>query len=241
MMRQRRSSTASTNPSDPAQEQELGGMYDYLAKIILLGPSGCGKSCLLHRFIKNEWRTERFRSVARSYYRGAAGAVLVYDVSSLASFNALPTFLADARALGSPRLAVLLAGNKADLADEYNEAEQQQHHQYAPAPSAATSTPPLSSSLASSLASSYSPAPGSNGLPATLALHGREVPPDLATSWSASACTPVAVAVEVSSLSGTNVAELFDRLARIILAKIELGEVDPGDPASGIQYGAPQE
>lgn len=31
-------------------------MYDYLAKIILLGPSGTGKSCLLHRFVKNEWR-----------------------------------------------------------------------------------------------------------------------------------------------------------------------------------------
>lgn len=24
-------------------KQELGSMYDYLAKIILLGPSGCGK------------------------------------------------------------------------------------------------------------------------------------------------------------------------------------------------------
>ncbi len=51
-------------------------MYDYLAKIILLGPSGsgkyvynsvtvlakhvfnnCNRSCLLHRFVKNEWRT----------------------------------------------------------------------------------------------------------------------------------------------------------------------------------------
>lgn len=31
-------------------------MYDYLAKIILIGPSGTGKSCLLHRFVKNEWR-----------------------------------------------------------------------------------------------------------------------------------------------------------------------------------------
>ena len=49
-------------------------MYDYLAKIILLGPSGSGKyvtsslfsvpsmqltntrSCLLHRFVKDEWR-----------------------------------------------------------------------------------------------------------------------------------------------------------------------------------------
>lgn len=29
--------------SIPDQEQELGSMYDYLAKIILLGPSGAGK------------------------------------------------------------------------------------------------------------------------------------------------------------------------------------------------------
>ena len=43
--------------------------------------------------------TERFRSVSRSYYRGAAGALLVYDTTSRASFSNLPTFLHDARAL----------------------------------------------------------------------------------------------------------------------------------------------
>ena len=31
-------------------------MYDYLVKFILIGPSGTGKSCLLHRFIKEEWK-----------------------------------------------------------------------------------------------------------------------------------------------------------------------------------------
>ena len=45
------------------------------------------------------------------------------------------------------------------------------------------------------------------------------------------------VAVEVSALSGDNIDELFTRLARIILMKIELGEIDPDDPQSGIQYG----
>lgn len=30
--------------------QELGSMYDYLAKIILLGPSGCGKSVFSSSF-----------------------------------------------------------------------------------------------------------------------------------------------------------------------------------------------
>lgn len=58
MARQRRPSTASTQSSerDAPNGQEMGSMYDYLAKIILLGPSGCGKSCLLHRFVKGDWR-----------------------------------------------------------------------------------------------------------------------------------------------------------------------------------------
>jgi hypothetical protein len=43
--------------------------------------------------------------------------------------------------------------------------------------------------------------------------------------------------MEVSALSGEGVEEVFDKLARIILTKIELGEIDPDDPMSGIQYG----
>lgn len=31
--------------------------------------------------------------------------------------------------------------------------------------------------------------------------------------------------------------EIFARLARMILTKIELGDIDPDDPMSGIQYG----
>lgn len=56
MARPRRSSAASEESTVTARDQELGSMYDYLAKIILLGPSGTGKSCLLHRFVKSEWR-----------------------------------------------------------------------------------------------------------------------------------------------------------------------------------------
>ena len=41
----------------------------------------------------------------------------------------------------------------------------------------------------------------------------------------------------MSALSGDNVDEIFERLARMILTKIELGEIDPDDPMSGIQYG----
>lgn len=58
---------------------------------------------------------DRFRSVTRSYYRGAAGALLVYDTTSRDSFNALTNWLNDARTLASPNIVILLVGNKKDL------------------------------------------------------------------------------------------------------------------------------
>ena len=48
------------------------------------------------------------RSVTRSYYRGAAGALLVYDITSRESFNALTAWLADARSLASPNIVILM-------------------------------------------------------------------------------------------------------------------------------------
>jgi len=60
---------------------------------------------------------ERFRSVTRSYYRGAAGAIMVYDISSRESFTNLSRWLADAKALASPNLVTVLVGNKSDMED----------------------------------------------------------------------------------------------------------------------------
>ncbi|XP_023381552.1 ras-related protein Rab-4A-like [Pteropus vampyrus] len=58
---------------------------------------------------------ERFRSVTRSYYRGAAGALLVYDITSRETYNALTNWLTDARMLASQSIVVILCGNKKDL------------------------------------------------------------------------------------------------------------------------------
>ncbi|KAG8976596.1 hypothetical protein FRC05_003435 [Tulasnella sp. 425] len=65
---------------------------------------------------------ERFRSVTRSYYRGAAAALLVFDITSRQSFMNLHRWLADARALGSPNLVAVIVGNKSDR-DEDREVE----------------------------------------------------------------------------------------------------------------------
>ena len=40
---------------------------------------------------------ERFRAVTRSYYRGAAGALMVYDVTRRSTYNHLSSWLTDAR------------------------------------------------------------------------------------------------------------------------------------------------
>lgn len=58
------------------------------------------------------------RSVTRSYYRGAAGALLVYDITNRESFSALANWLSDARTLASPNIVILLVGNKKDLDGE---------------------------------------------------------------------------------------------------------------------------
>jgi len=58
---------------------------------------------------------ERFRAVTRSYYRGAAGALLVYDVSRRETFNHISNWLQDARNLTSDATCLVLIGNKSDL------------------------------------------------------------------------------------------------------------------------------
>ncbi|KAK9117371.1 hypothetical protein Sjap_016318 [Stephania japonica] len=58
---------------------------------------------------------EAFRSITRSYYRGAAGALLVYDITRRETFNHLASWLEDARQHANPNMAIALIGNKSDL------------------------------------------------------------------------------------------------------------------------------
>ncbi|KAJ6538025.1 ras-domain-containing protein [Mycena capillaripes] len=61
--------------------------------------------------------TESFRSITRSYYRGAAGCLLVYDVTSRRSFDNVRTWLADVRAHADAHVSCILVGNKVDLCE----------------------------------------------------------------------------------------------------------------------------
>jgi len=57
---------------------------------------------------------ESFKSITRSYYRGAHGALLVYDITRRDSFNSLKGWLAEVRE-NSKEMVIMLIGNKSDL------------------------------------------------------------------------------------------------------------------------------
>ncbi|KAH7108334.1 ras-domain-containing protein [Auriculariales sp. MPI-PUGE-AT-0066] len=112
-------------------------------KLLIIGNSSVGKSSLLLRFTDKQWlpRTsparplvckmevggkrvklsiwdtagqERFRTITSSYYRGAQGIFLVYDVSSRESFEALPRWFSELEQYVSPSVVKILVGNKLD-------------------------------------------------------------------------------------------------------------------------------
>ncbi|XP_063901231.1 ras-related protein Rab-2-like isoform X2 [Zophobas morio] len=58
---------------------------------------------------------ESFRSITRSYYRGAACALLVYDISRRETFNHLNTWLSDVKQYASNNMVIMLVGNKCDM------------------------------------------------------------------------------------------------------------------------------
>ena len=58
---------------------------------------------------------ESFRSITRSYYRGAAGALLVYDITRRETFNHLTRWLEEARQNSNSNMVIMLIGNKSDL------------------------------------------------------------------------------------------------------------------------------
>lgn len=60
---------------------------------------------------------ERFRTITSSYYRGAHGIVVVYDITDADTFANVPMWLAEIEKYASPNIFRLLIGNKSDLAE----------------------------------------------------------------------------------------------------------------------------
>ncbi|KAG6498610.1 ras-related protein RABA5a-like [Zingiber officinale] len=60
---------------------------------------------------------ERFKAVTSAYYRGAVGALLVYDISRRRTFENIGRWLNELHTHSDMNVVVILVGNKTDLKD----------------------------------------------------------------------------------------------------------------------------
>ncbi|KAJ8603015.1 hypothetical protein CTAYLR_001558 [Chrysophaeum taylorii] len=58
---------------------------------------------------------ERYRAITSAYYRGAVGALLVYDISKHVTFENVERWLKELRDHAEANIVVMLVGNKSDL------------------------------------------------------------------------------------------------------------------------------
>jgi small GTP-binding protein len=69
---------------------------------------------------------ETYKSITRSYFRGASGALLVFDISRKNTFLSATSWLQDLRQIAEEGIVVVLVGNKSDLATASGEANHRQ-------------------------------------------------------------------------------------------------------------------
>lgn len=58
---------------------------------------------------------ERYRAITSAYYRGAVGALLVYDITKQVTFENVERWLKELRDHADANIVIMLVGNKSDL------------------------------------------------------------------------------------------------------------------------------
>ena len=58
---------------------------------------------------------ERYRAITSAYYRGAVGALLVYDISKHQTYDNVTRWLKELRDHADSNIVIMLVGNKSDL------------------------------------------------------------------------------------------------------------------------------
>nr|CAH7724736.1 unnamed protein product [Callosobruchus chinensis] len=100
--------------------------YDLLFKLLLIGDSGIDFKIktveLRGKKIKLQiWDTagqERFHTITTSYYRGAMGIMLVYDITNEKSFENIVKWLRNIDEHANEDVEKMILGNKCDMTDK---------------------------------------------------------------------------------------------------------------------------
>ncbi|KAL8609213.1 Ras-related protein Rab-22A [Nucella lapillus] len=111
-----------TGTCRPALESTIGASF--MSKSVVVDGTG-------YRF--QMWDTagqEKFRSLAPMYYRGAAAAIIVYDVTRPKTFKSVKTWIQELRSFGPRDIVIAIAGNKCDL-EELREVTEKDAQEYA--------------------------------------------------------------------------------------------------------------
>ena len=58
---------------------------------------------------------EAFQAITRTYYKGAVGALLVYDITRRETFTHIERWLEEVKTNSSKNIVIILIGNKKDL------------------------------------------------------------------------------------------------------------------------------
>ncbi|KAM5441154.1 hypothetical protein MferCBS31731_003942 [Microsporum ferrugineum] len=152
---------------------------------------------------------ETYKSITRSYFRGASGALLVFDITRPPTFASLTQWLQDLRQIAEERIVVILVGNKSDLVDDSKGKERDADN---PDTSADTNTDNDNNKQ-------------------------QRVTREEAEEWCRQ--NNVVRYVETSAKSGENVERAFREVAERIYRNIQHGRYDLNDRRSGVKgYGA---
>ena len=61
---------------------------------------------------------ERFKTITSSYYKGAHGIIVTYDITDRDSFNSVHTWMSEVEKYTNDNITRILVGNKTDLEDK---------------------------------------------------------------------------------------------------------------------------
>jgi len=97
-----------------SSKHDLTIVVEFGSKIITID------DCMIKLQIWDTAGQESFRSITRSYYRGAAGILLVYDTTRRDTFTHVNEWLKEVKQYANQEKdkTIILVGNKCDLTDE---------------------------------------------------------------------------------------------------------------------------